>query len=179
MPYAFSKSEAGTVEHVLQRYFPMESPRENISTTSTSLPLGGDAKGVVRTSQLGEEEQFESKPHKVYRFKAPQRVMITRNHQKNMLLRTNLERLTHSTKNMTPTACDKLAKKLFSKVKDEFNWHMPDNFHHTCFFEAIKKMQERGHDLEKLKDIPATNWNDRYTNMVKSFLKAQQKPDLS
>ena len=104
--------------------------------------------------------------------------MITRNHQKNMLLRTNLERLTHSTKNMAPNACDKLARKLFSKVRDEFNWHMPDNFHHTCFLEAVKKMQERGHDLEKLKDIPATNWNDRYTNMVKSFLKAQQKPCL-
>nr|WGZ60527.1 non-structural polyprotein [Bastrovirus sp.] len=178
IPYAFSKSEAGTVEHVLQRYFPTEAPRENISTTSTYLPLGGDAKGVVRISQLGEEEQFESKPHKVYRFKAPQRVMITRNHQKHMLLRTNLERLTHSTKNMAPAVCDKLAKKLFSKVKDEFDWHLPENFHHTCFLEAIDKMQTRGHDLEKLKDIPATEWNDRHTNMVKSFLKAQQKPCL-
>lgn len=176
LPYSFTKSEVGCVEQVLQRYFPAETPRENISTTSTSLPLGGDATGVVRLTQLGEEEQFESKSHKVYRFKAPQRVMITRNHQKHMLLRTNLERLTHSTKNMPLDACDKLANKLFGKVRDEFNWHVPENFHHTCFLEAVEKMQLRGHDMEKLRDIPASDWNDRYANLVKSFLKAQQKP---
>nr|QZZ63399.1 hypothetical protein [Nelson Astrovirus-like 1] len=176
VPYAFTKSEAGAVELVLSRYFPAEAPRENISTTSTRLPLGEDARGSVRLPLLGDEEDFERKNHKIYRFKAPQRVMITRNHQKHMLLRTNLERLTHSTKNMPDEACQKLADQLFEKVYDEFDWKVSEKHHHRCFLEAIEKMQQRGHDIEKLKDID--NWHDQYVNLVKSFLKAQQKPCL-
>jgi len=176
VPYAFTKSEVGSVELVLQSYFPAESPRENISTTSTRLEIGGDARGTVRLGELGSEELFESKRHKVYRFKAPQRVMVTRNHQKHMLLRTNLERLTHSTKNMPEQACQNLADDLFSKVESEFDWKIPENFHHRCFLEAIEKMQTRGHDMDKIKDVD--NWHDRYVNLVKSFLKAQQKPCL-
>lgn len=176
VPYSFARSEAGTVELVLQKYFPAEAPRENISTTSTRLELGGDAKGSIRLGELGAEEQFESKPHKVYRFKAPQRVMVTRNHQKHMLLRTNLERLTHSTKNMPDQACQNLADQLFAKVEAEFDWKVPENFHHRCFLEAVEKMQARGHNMDDLKDV--NSWHDRYVNLAKSFLKAQQKPCL-
>lgn len=176
VPYSFIKSEVGSVEQVLNRYFPAEAPRENISTTSTELRIGGDAKGTVRLTELGSEESFESKRHKVWRFKVPQRVMITRNHQKHMLLRTNLERLTHSTKNMPHQACESLADDLFAKVEKEFNWNVPENFHHRCYLEALEKMQERGHDVTKLKEI--SNWRDQYVHIVKSFLKAQQKPML-
>ncbi|APQ43043.1 non-structural polyprotein [Bastrovirus-like_virus/VietNam/Bat/17819_21] len=175
-PYAFCKSEVGTASLVLDRYYPAVPPREEIAVSSTHLEPGGDAKGVIRLAALGDEELFESKPHTVYRFKAPQRVMVTRGHQSHMLLRTNLERLTHSTKNLQDTVCKPLADRLFSQVEDHFNWELPENAHHQCFLEAIQRMQERGHDITKLKEID--KWTDQSANLVKSFLKAQQKPML-
>jgi hypothetical protein len=175
-PYSFCKSEVGTACLVLDKYYPAVAPREEISVTSTQLETGKDAKGVIRLAALGDEEQFESKPHKVYRFKAPQRVMVTRGHQSHLLLRTNLERLTHSTKNLPDEACKPLAQELFHRVEEHFNWDLPQNAHHQCFLEAIEKMQERGHDISKLKEI--NSWTDQSVNLVKSFLKAQQKPML-
>ena len=176
VPYSFTRAEAGSVELVLNKYFPQAAPSEQISNTSTQLHTGGDAKGSIRLQNLGDEEAFESKSHKVYRFKAPQRVMVTRAHQKHLLLRTNLERLTHSTKNMPEETCVPLASKLFAQVEDEFEWQVPDNFHHTCFLDALKKMQSKGKTMDDLKDVK--NWSDAYANLVKSFLKAQQKPML-
>ncbi|UBK24595.1 non-structural polyprotein [Microbat bastrovirus] len=172
--YAFTKAEVGAVELVLNKYFPEVAPPEQISTTSTRLEVGLDAKGSIRTQNLGDEEQYESKNHKVYRFKTPQRVMITRAHQKHLLLRTNLERLTHSTTNMPAETCEPLAEKLFEQVEEEFEWVIPHNFHHTCFLEAIEKMNAKGKNLDNLRDVK--DWNEAYVNLVKSFLKAQQKP---
>lgn len=175
-PYSFCKSEVGTASLILDKYYPATAPKEQISVTSTDLPVGGDAKGVIRLAALGDEESYESKPHKVYRFKAPQRVMVTKGHQSHLLLRTNLERLTHSTKNLQDNICQPLADELFAKVESHFNWNLPNNAHHQCFLEAIEKMAERGHDITKLKEI--NGWTDQSANLVKSFLKAQQKPML-
>lgn len=176
IPYSFTKAEVGTAELVINKYYPAAAPRENVATTSTILPVGGDAHGVVRLSELGAEELTEVKPHKVHRFKVPQRVMVTKGHNKHLLLRTNLERLTHATKNMDPTTCRNLSKRLFDNVADEFNWELPTDFHQRTFLDAIEKMAARGHDMEKLNE--AVDWKENYTNMVKSFLKAQQKPCL-
>jgi hypothetical protein len=69
-----------------------------------------------------------------------------------------------------------MAKKLFSQVEEHFDWETPENFHHRCFLEALEKMEHKGKTQDDLKDV--TNWNEAYISLVKSFLKAQQKPLL-
>jgi hypothetical protein len=176
IPYSFTKTEAIAAEAVINKYYPAEAPRENLATTSTALPLGGDAKGKVRLAELGADEAHEQKSHKVHRFPVPGRVMVTKGHNKHFLLRTNLERLTHATRNMDPRSCEILAARLFKNLEEEFNWDLPENFWHQTYLEAVQKMQQRGHDLSDLK--PSTDWQENYVCLVKSFLKAQQKPCL-
>nr|UQB75993.1 ORF1 [Flumine Bastrovirus 3] len=138
--------------------------------------MGADAKGTIRLAELGDDERFEQKTHKTYRFPVPTRVMVTKGHNKNMLLRTNLERLTHATKNMDENVCEQLSDRLFKNLADEFDWNLPENFHHQTFLEAIEKMTQRGHDMTDIKE--SVDWQEGYVNIVKSFLKAQQKPCL-
>jgi len=176
IPYAFTKCEAASAELVINKYYPAEAPKENIATTSTILPLGQDAKGTIRLAELGDEERFEQKTHKTYRFPVPTRVMVTKGHNKHLLLRTNLERLTHATRNMDEQVCAVLSKRLFKNLAEEFDWTLPTNFHHQTFLEAVEKMNLRGHDMSDLK--ASVDWNEGYVSLVKSFLKAQQKPCL-
>lgn len=172
--FPFTRAECGTADLIISRYFPADAPRENVSTVSTQLNIGGDASGTIRLGELGSEEQFEQKTHRLHRFPVPQRVLNTKGHQHHHLLRTNLERLTHSTKNLGPTICDPLADRLFDRLADEFDWSLPENTHHAMFLQAVEKMQARGQDLGRLTE--GVDWKEKYVNLVKSFLKDQQKP---
>jgi hypothetical protein len=138
--------------------------------------IGGDAKGVLKPQLLGEDEQQESKKHLVHVFDGPQRVKITKHHNDSMLVRSALERLTKSTKNMAPPVAEKMGKQLFEGVEAEFDWKIPENAHHQMFLEALEKMQMRGHNIASV--IGGVDWRDRYVNLVKMFLKDQQKPML-
>lgn len=175
-PYAFVKAEIGSVELIINELYPCEAPRENIATTSTILPMGADAKGVVRLGELGEDELYQGKRHRIHRFKAGQRLMITKPHNKHLLLRSMLERLTHATKNLAPTVLKPLSTRLFNQLEPEFEWHLPENFHHRCFMDALEKMNSRGQDLTNLTE--GIDWKEKYVNLIKSFLKSQQKPML-
>nr|QYF49505.1 MAG: non-structural polyprotein [Xinjiang sediment hepe-like virus 1] len=175
--YPFCKAEIGNVEVVLNKYCPMVPQKEQLSTISTELPLGQDAKGSLRLDALGQDEQHEVKQHTNYRFPGPQRVMITKGHNRHQLLRTNLERLTHHTKNLPVAHALVLADKLFSNLEREFDWNVSKEDVDTCFTQACEKMAARGHTSDKLKDV--TSWSEQGVSVVKSFLKAQQKPMLA
>lgn len=175
--YPFCKAEMGNVEVVLNKYCPMVPQREQLSTISTQLPLGLDAKGSLRLDALGQDEQYETKKHVNFRFPGPQRVMITKGHNKHQLLRTNLERLTHHTKNLPDAHAHALTDKLFGNLEHEFDWNVSKEDVDSCFVQACEKMAARGHTSDKLKDI--TSWSEQGVATVKSFLKAQQKPTLN
>jgi len=175
-PYVFCKADHIAAEAVLSKIFPAAPQREQISAEVVEFTLGGDAKGVLKPQLLGEDEQSETKVHKVHVFDCPQRVKITKHHNDSMLVRSALERLTKSTKNMSPMVCKKLGKQLYKAVEEQFDWELPENAHHQTFLEALEKMQSRGQGMDSL--VGSVDWKDRYVDLVKMFLKDQQKPTL-
>jgi hypothetical protein len=174
--YPCSKSEAGNAEMILHKYYPAPPQKEHVAQTSTALPRGEDMNGSLRMAEIHAEEQSEIKPKKIYRFPVPQRVKVTRPSNKHLLVRTNLERLAHRTKNLPDIQAEAITERLFEQSSKEFNWDLSDQDKHTCFLEAIMKMEARGHGMDDFKDI--ADWNDMNVKVVKSFLKSQQKPTL-
>lgn len=175
IPYQYNKTDYMIADASISAYTMNIPQRENISTISTMLSTPREFV-KLRLHRLGNEEEYDTKKHKVYRFPVPQRVMITKHHQSQMLLRTNLERLGKLTKNIKEKECDVLATKLFNNVEKEFNWDIKPMDHHQMFIDAIEKMNLRGQTLDNLMD--AQTWHDQYIQIVKSHLKSQQKPML-
>nr|WPR18104.1 MAG: RNA-dependent RNA polymerase [Chemarfal virus 142] len=174
--YPFTKSEATCTEVILHKYYPAPPQREHVAQISTDLPLGEDLNGVLRINETAAEELAESKTRKIFRFPGPQRVMITRPTSKHLHVRSNLERLAHRTTNLPADQTNLIAERLFLQSSKEFDWNVSPQDKHTCFIEALKKMESRGHGMDKFKDIQ--DWNDLNVKLVKSFLKSQQKQTL-
>uniref|UniRef100_A0AB38ZJL2 Non-structural polyprotein n=1 Tax=Crocidura lasiura astrovirus TaxID=3139461 RepID=A0AB38ZJL2_9VIRU len=169
-----AKTTSYTTAELIQRYHPLPPMREEVAVSKNDLPNPGGAKGVLRLNALGVEELSESKPKKIHRFPVPQNVKVTKATYRLDLARTNLERLAHCTKNMKGHIAKKTGHRLAELVIDEFDWELPEQMKATCFLDAVEKMQARGQDLTNLTD--STNWTDHHANLVKSFLKTQQKP---
>ena len=176
MPYAETGATSDIANKIISEYFPAEPVRENYSNLCTALPKGDDARGTLRLDNIYQDEERQVKKHTVHRFNYPQRVMITRNKDQRMLVKSKLSRLGNRTKNLSLEASRTLGDRLFSNLKQEFNWKVTKEMRDTCFAAACEKFEERGHNMEELMDI--AHWTERGANLVKSFLKAQQKPSL-
>ena len=174
IPYAANNTDESACAMLLHKYFPAPLLTEQQATMTTHLDHGDDMKGVLRLEQVYTDELHQASPHYVYKFVAGQRVKVTRSTDQRMLVKSMLKRLTAHTKNLPEVAAERLAKRLFDNLAAEFDWTVSTADLHTCLVQAMDKFENRGHDLSELKDI--ATWTERSTNMVKAFLKSQQKP---
>nr|USM11153.1 MAG: non-structural polyprotein [Avian associated bastrovirus 2] len=172
--YKTARTNAAIAIEIVSRFNPLPPQREQVANSVNQLPYEGGATGTLRLAALGQEENKETKPQKIFRFQGPQHVKITRMSHRFELARTNLERLAHVTKNMKASIAEKTAQHLYDLLVPEFSWHVPDDLKHQTFLEALDRMNARGQEMDVLKD--ATDWTDHKVNIVKSFLKSQQKP---
>jgi hypothetical protein len=176
MPYPEASTSSVVANQIINEYYPARPMEEHYSNLHTSLPKGEDARGTLRLDNLGQDEARQVKKHTVRRFPYPQRVMTTRNKDQRMLLKSKLSRLGKKTQNLSADAAQALSDRFFSNLDPEFDWTITKEMRDSAFAAACEKFQDRGHDMQDLMDI--THWTERGANLVKSFLKAQQKPAL-
>jgi len=164
-------------EQVLTKHYGANFTEEHQHVMTTEIPMHDDANGRVRLENLGKDEAFEQKTHKVHRFTAAQRVKVTKASDQRMLIKTMMDRLTVATKSLPNHKAKAMATRLAEKVEAEFDFRVSDANLHQCFVEAAEKFEAKGHDLNDL--FAVENWKDMNIHQVKSFLKTQQKPSLS
>lgn len=175
-PYPPAATDEAVVEQILVKYHGANLMEEHQHAMTTDIPTHDDAKGKLRLDNLGADEAFEQKKHTVHRFIASQRVKVTKPSDKRMLVKTMFDRLTVKTKSLPPVAAERMSKRLFDKVQEEFDWAIEDSNLHQVFVEACEKFQDRGHDMSKLLDIE--DWKDMNVTQVKSFLKTQDRKSV-
>jgi hypothetical protein len=173
VPYAINATEESIMAAIISKTFPAPPISEQQATLTTQLNHGPDLKGTLRTDLLCKDQEYQSKPHHVHRFPTGQRVKVTRSSDQLMLTKTMLQRLSAHTKNLTETVATELAERLFNQVAPNFNWNVTKSDLDTCLTQACEKFQQRGHNLDDLKDI--ASWTERSANLVKAFLKTQEK----
>jgi predicted ATPase len=174
-PYPTSNVNIIAVEETLNKICPMPIRPDHYSVITNTLPAAPGADVTLRLHELGKDEQREIKKHSEYVFPhVAQRVKITKNSNQLMACKSVLTRLGKMTKNLQSSSAQLLADKLFAAVTQEFDFTVNNDIKDAIFVDACKKFTEKGHDLSEIKGI--TSWNDQNVNIVKNFLKAQQKP---
>lgn len=175
-PYATCAASYADVDKVLENIAPIEPRPDYYSVITTELPSAPGAKGSLRPNELSRDDQVEIKSHAEYVWPTAQRVKITRPTNQMMSCKSVLARLGKMTKNPKSASAQVLANKLFEKVLKEFDFDVDQEIKDAVFVDACRKFTERGHDLSELKHI--STWTDQNVNIVKNFLKAQQKPSV-
>nr|WOK58307.1 MAG: nonstructural polyprotein [Jingmen bat bastrovirus 1] len=175
-PYPTCSASYADVDKVLEAISPIEPRPDYYSVITTDLPEAPGAKGSLRPNELSRDDQNEIKSHKEYVWPVAQRVKITRPSNQMMSCKSILARLGKMTKNPNSASAKLLSDILFERVAKEFDFDVPQETKDAVFVDACRKFTERGHDLSELKHI--ATWTDQNVNIVKNFLKAQQKPSV-
>jgi len=177
IPYQPVLSCTDLVMTTLQKIYPgAPMPEFQRVVTNQIVHQGGPCTGVIRPENLMDDVTESKNKNLVYKFVDSQRVKITKSTDNRAALNGAIKRMSSKVKNDGLFKFQS-ASRAYKIVHENFDIKEDHQLRDSCFIDLLSKMESRGTRSEDIIDF--SNLRKQGVKKITSFLKSQQKPQLS